>query len=109
MQMTTAEFLRQAKNLISNRRTYFCKRTDYDTVQALFDLGIEDRATAWREIMQLKPSDQYKPPEPDRNGSDNLVWFFKKTINGESAYIKLTIDQNLCMCISFHPEGYTTN
>jgi hypothetical protein len=38
--MTTAEFLRQAKALISNGRTYFSKRNDYSTVQALFDLGI---------------------------------------------------------------------
>jgi hypothetical protein len=52
--MTTAEFLRQAKALISNGRTYFSKRNDYDTVQALFDLGIEDRKEAWREIMKLK-------------------------------------------------------
>ncbi|MDQ0196872.1 hypothetical protein [Paenibacillus wynnii] len=32
--MTTAEFLRPAKALISNGRTYFSKRNDYDTVQA---------------------------------------------------------------------------
>ncbi|MBW7474797.1 hypothetical protein K0T92_08565 [Paenibacillus oenotherae] len=107
--MTTAEFLRQAKALISSGRTYFSKRNDYDTVQALFDLGIEDRKGAWREIMKLKPSDQYKPPELDRRGSEELVWFFRKELNGQIAYIKLTIDQNLCMCISFHPEGYTQN
>ncbi|MDF2648721.1 MAG: type toxin-antitoxin system MqsR family toxin [Paenibacillus sp.] len=49
--MTTAEFLRQAKALISSGRTYFSKRNDYDTIQALFDLGIEDRRGAWREII----------------------------------------------------------
>jgi hypothetical protein len=107
--MTTAEFLRQAKALISNGRTYFSKRNDYDTTQALFDLGIEDRKGAWCEVLKLKPTDQYKPPELDRRGSGELVWFFRKDINGKKAYIKLTIDQNLCICISFHPEGYTRN
>jgi len=107
--MTTTVFLRQAKALISSGRTYFSKRNDYDTVQALLDLGIEDRRTAWREIMKLKPADQYKPPELDRRGSGELVWFFRKELNGQIAYIKLSIDQNLCICISFHPEGYTQN
>lgn len=107
--MTTADFLRQAKALIASGRTYFSKRNDYDTVQALFDLGIEDRKCAWREIMKLKPSDQYKPPESDRRGSGELVWFFRKELNGKIAYIKLIIDQNLCICISFHPEGYIRN
>jgi hypothetical protein len=107
--MATAEFLRQAKALISNGRTYFSKRNDFDTVQALFALGIEDRKVAWREIMKLKPTDQYKPPELDRRGSGELVWFFRKELNGQIAYIKLTIDQNLCMCLSFHPEGFTQN
>jgi|GEM_PF-3288450 len=59
--------------------------------------------------MKLKPSDQYKPPELDHRGSGELVWFFRKELNGKKAYIKLTIDQNLCICISFHPEGYTHN
>jgi hypothetical protein len=107
--MTTAEFLLQAKALISIGRTYFSKRNDYDTIQALFDLGIEDRKAAWRVIMKLKPTDQYKQPELDRRGSGELVWFFRKELNGQMAYIKLTIDQNLCMCLSFHPEGYTQN
>ncbi|QDH19539.1 type II toxin-antitoxin system MqsR family toxin [Saccharibacillus brassicae] len=106
--MTTEEFLRQAKKLIANKKTYFSQRRDYDTAQALLDLGIVHRSLAWREILRLVPSDQYKPPELDHNGSNNLVFFFRKEINGVSAYIKLSIDQNLCMCISFHPEGYTT-
>jgi hypothetical protein len=107
--MTTTEFLRQAKELIASGRTYFSKRNDYDTTQALFDLGIENKKDVWRQIMKLQPSDQYKPPEFDLRGSGELVWFFKKELNGKIAYIKLTIDQNLCICISFHPEGYTKN
>ena len=106
---TVTEFLWQAKALISSGRTYFSRRNDYDTVQALFDLGIEDRKGAWLEIMKLKPTDQYKPSELDRRGSGEWVWFFRKELNGQIAYIKLTIDQNLCLCLSFHPEGYTQN
>lgn len=34
--MPTADFLRQAKALIASGRTYFSKRNDYDTAQALF-------------------------------------------------------------------------
>lgn len=107
MTTTAAEFLLEAKELINKRKTYFTQRKDYNYIQALFELDLENKEDAWREVLKLKAKDQYKPPELDNSmGTNELVFFFRKEINGKMAYIKLTNNAGLCMCISFHPEGY---
>ena len=62
---------------------------------------------AKREIMTLEVRHYDRGPLPykDRPGE---VWEFIKSIDSQKAYIKLKINQQGCVCISFHPSSGPT-
>ncbi len=110
MHKDVEEFLREARALIRVNKRRFVKREDRDYLKDLFDLGIESRDQAWRVIRSLRATNQSQDTEPDEDGSGKLVWFFQKQMeNGLYAYIKLTIDERGCVCISCHPVEYGEN
>ncbi|MFD1415364.1 hypothetical protein [Oceanobacillus jeddahense] len=106
-------FLRKAKQLISNGKKDFIKRT-YDHpsgrkvkwVEALLEIGLTSPNQCWGEVLLLTPNDYVEGPCVDRNrpGDGNVIWVFKKEVNGSLTYIKMKIDKRGCVCLSFHKD-----
>lgn len=105
-------FLSEIKKLIASGRWNFVRRTynltDGSTqtyLQALFELDIDHPNDVQNEILKLTPLDYFSGPEDDRDRNDGTkFWIFKKTINGNTSYIKLKIDERGCVCVSFHKD-----
>jgi hypothetical protein len=99
------DFLKKAKELVSKCHRRFQKRKEYDIDKELAKLDILSTDEAWRFVLQIKV--KLAKVEYDRDDNTTLVWFFKKEVNGKTAYIKLKIDERGCLCMAFHPWNRT--
>ena len=109
------EFLKEAKSLVSSGKRDFIKRT-YDNhpsgtpvrwFEALGEIGLTDPNQVWGEVLQLSPGDFIEGPvlDRDRPRDGEVIWVFKKEVNGTLTYIKLKIDDlRGCVCLSFHKD-----
>lgn len=95
-------FLLQVKQLVSKKQAEFVERKDYNYLQELLYLEIDDLDTAWKHIIELRLNHYEEGPKPDHRNDGTDVWVFAKEVNGKKAYIKLKIDERGCVCISFH-------
>lgn len=108
-------FLKASKELIRKRKRYIEPRY-YDLngkkvyyLQAILDLGIVKKEDIWNYILELKEEDCFDV-SPDRDVKRDMnseVFEFKKEINGQLAYIKLTLRSNgedKIICFSFHED-----
>lgn len=94
-------FLTEVKRLITEGRWDFIPRKK--NLEGLTKLGLTI-PLAKREILSLalKHYDRGPLDDKDRPGQ---VWEFIKDIDMQEAYIKLKINQQGCVCISFHPSA----
>ncbi|MDQ6422597.1 hypothetical protein RB620_24500 [Paenibacillus sp. LHD-117] len=106
-------FLSRMKMLIQKGQNYrhFVHRKSRNVRADLIELGFSSSIEIWQSLLELTRKDLYKPPEPDHNGSGELIYFFMKSMpNGVNAYVKVKIKSTdtgeLCVCLSFHPAEY---
>ncbi|ARR10654.1 hypothetical protein [Paenibacillus bovis] len=104
-EMSTEEFLLTIKHYIEIGKKQFIRRKGRNYRQDLITLGIYSIDEVWEEILKLRVRDEYKPRELDREYPDTPVFFFKKELNGKTAYIKLKFMAGRgAICLSFHPS-----
>ena len=105
------DFLSECRELIGQRKV--SPNPDAEATrkrrETLDKLGYNIPAML-QEIKELSPSDLNKGPEKDHNYPNEVVWMFKKEINGLIIYIKIKIRQiptgkNLFIT-SFHIDMY---
>ncbi|OME83088.1 hypothetical protein BK120_14900 [Paenibacillus sp. FSL A5-0031] len=107
--LTVESFLRRMKILVSTGHKRLVYRKDINVKKGLLVLGFINSNEIWTSVLELKTSDSIKDPEFDRDGSGELVYFFKRKMpNASVAYIKLKIKAThqgeMCVCLSFHPD-----
>ncbi|BAE86296.1 type II toxin-antitoxin system MqsR family toxin [Desulfitobacterium hafniense] len=95
------QFLKEVKKLIGEGKWDFIPRKK--NLKGLAELGLTI-PLAKREILSLalKHYDRGPLEDKDRPGQ---IWEFIKNIEMQEAYIKLKINQQGCVCISFHPSN----
>ncbi len=70
-------------------------------LDSLAILGIT-RLQAYDVVKMLTFRDYLAGPKKDYIGDGRDVWEFLKDINEEEVYIKLKLNQEGCLCLSFH-------
>ena len=99
--------LSKIKRLVYSGKRKFLKRKDRDYILDLLDLGI-DEENAWKEIMNLSKADYWYDDRSAYIFEKDKALVFKKSINGNKAYIKVKLeinkDDEMTVCISFHKD-----
>lgn len=95
------QFLKEVKKLLREGKWTFIPRQK--NMEGIAQLGLTI-PLAKREIMTLSLKHYDRGPLID-NDRPGHVWEFIKNIDTQEAYIKLKINQQGCVCISFHPSG----
>lgn len=74
--------------------------------QALIDIGIMKISDIWKCVINLNCNDCVKIGRDYDSSRDmnSEVYVFKKMINGNLVYIKLTLNDRGVVCISFHKD-----
>ena len=111
---TVKTFLRICKNEIEKGNCHFVSYRKLDIngkiispKQALIDIGIMKEKDIWKHISSLE-IENFVKIDRDRDYSRDMnseIYVFKKLINSKNVYIKLTVNNNGVICISFH-ESY---
>ncbi|MBE6149315.1 MAG: type II toxin-antitoxin system MqsR family toxin [Firmicutes bacterium] len=97
------KLLSKMKELIIIGKRRFQIRPDRDYIADLLEIGIT-QSEAWNQILFLNKNFFYIDPKPTyRKNNDTLI--FLKVINGIDVYIKLRIEEDEVVCISFHKSN----
>ena len=95
------KLLTTMKKLISQGHRRFEVRKDRDYLQDLLDIGITEK-DAWNEVLLLSSYDYQIDYRPFYKRGDKPALVFKKIINGYMVYIKILLEDNETVCLSFH-------
>jgi len=105
--MTTAvevnDFLLKFKAIVSAQEMVFSFRQENMNALATLRMNFEH---AEGVILGLTHENYCKGPEEDHDGSSGEIWIFGATLEHATIYIKLKLDREYALCISFHPAEF---
>ncbi|SDL14372.1 type II toxin-antitoxin system MqsR family toxin [Lacicoccus qingdaonensis] len=90
------EFLKEFRKIMIQPGKFIFIKRKYDFTS----LGLTLEQAKY-EILTLKYIHYDRGPSSDHRGDGTEVWEFGKPIDGDTAYIKLKIEDDICKCISF--------
>ena len=98
--------LNKMKSLIKQGKMRFeDDRPDRDYQEDLFEIGITEHDAWFKYILYLSSYDYIPDYRPTyRKSGDGLT--FKKLINNKSVYIKLKLEEDMTVCLSFHKDNW---
>ena len=96
-------FLHEFKELVYEDQFHI--KNNEKNRSALFELGLTYKLRT-EEIISLSVEDYYGGPKPDEYRPGDDYWEFGKRINGVEVYIKLKIQNDWAVCLSFHRAEY---
>lgn len=103
MNVTQIKELSKIKKLVKLGKRKFVQRKDCDYLQDLLEIGITEEE-AWNHVLYLNKNFWFIDPLPSYNKSSKDALVFKKQINGILVYIKIKIENEIVICLSFHKD-----
>ena len=94
--------LNEMKKLIKQGKRKFVIRKDRDYLSELFEIGITVEE-AWEYVLSLNNHYYFHDHKFSYTKSENLLTF-KRLINNNKVYIKIKIENNETVCLSFHKD-----
>lgn len=98
--------LNKMKNLIRQGKMRFeDRRSDRDYQADLFEIGITEEEAWFKHILYLSAFYYIPDYRPTYNKTGDALTF-KKNINNIDVYIKLKIEEDETVCLSFHKDNW---
>lgn len=96
-------FLEECKKRVEARKMKLIPRKK--NMDSIYKMGLTILLVE-EIILELEIEDYLKGPEDDYNGSDEKIWMFLKKVEEYKVYIKIKLDANDCVVISFHEAEF---
>ena len=97
------KILLRIKELVRKGKRRFAQRKDRSYKEDLYDIGITQEE-AWKHVLFLNENMYFPDLKPNHYKNDAAL-VFKEIINGKRVYIKLKIENDMSVCLSFHIDS----